>query len=77
MSEHNTLFNDRVVKRMNRIDKLPQPLRALVHEYGLSIVTAFIDAGMYDAKRIRHCIETVLNELSPLRKPTSSQRGNQ
>ena len=77
MSNHNTLFNERCAKRMNRIDKLPAPLRELVHEYGLSIVTAFTDAGMYDHKRIRHCIETVLNELSPLRKPTSSQRGNQ
>jgi hypothetical protein len=37
-------------------DNMPGPLRACVHEFGFSIVSAFIDAGVKDPRIIRHLV---------------------
>ena len=59
--------------RMDRVDGMPDELRRLVHEYGLTVVTALLDVGVTKPKRIRHVVETVLNEFSPTRGCFSSQ----
>lgn len=59
--------------RMDRLDGLPQDWRALVHEYGLSVVDALRQCGVAKAAHARHIVETVLNEMSPLRGSFSSQ----
>jgi len=48
-------------KRMDEIDQLPRELRELVHEFNWSIVKAFLDSGVRDARKIRHLIRTVAN----------------
>ena len=58
---------------MSRIDEMSRDLRLLVHEYGLSTVQAFVDCGVNKPGRIRHLIETTLDELSPTRGTFSSQ----
>lgn len=59
--------------RMHEIDKLPQDIRSLVHEYGYSVVKSFMDCGVKKPKHIRHLVETVLNEFSPSRGSYSIQ----
>lgn len=61
------------IKRMNHVDNMPAELRALVHEYGLSIVQQFINCGVTKAGHIRHLVESTLDEFSPTRGATSSQ----
>ena len=63
----------RRANRMAVVDKYPPQIRELVHEYGLFIVKSFMDCGMKNPARIRHCVETVLNELSPTRGSYSQQ----
>lgn len=65
--------NTRRAARMDAVDSLPPEMRALVHEYGLSVVTALMDCGVKKPKRMRHVVETILNELSPTRGAYSSQ----
>lgn len=60
-------------ERMSKIDALPPELRELVHEYGYAVVDQFIRCGVTKPKHIRHLIEHVLNELSPVRGAYSSQ----
>lgn len=62
------------VKRMQDIDALPAPMRALVHDYGWCVVNSFLECGVTTPKHIRHLVETVLNELSATRG-TYSQQG--
>lgn len=71
--EFQSALDKRRQARMARIDRMPADVRALVHEYGLSIVIAFMDLGIVKPKHIRHCVETVLNEMSPTRSSCSSQ----
>lgn len=59
--------------RMQRIDEMPQQLREMVHQYGLNVVTAFLQSGVSSPKAMRHCVETVLDEFSPTRGSFSSQ----
>jgi len=59
--------------RMEHIDRLPPDIRNLVNEYGYTVVSAFLDIGVLRAKRIRHLVETVLNEFSPTRGSYSRQ----
>lgn len=59
--------------RMDVVDDLPEDWRQLVHDYGLSVTIAIRDSGVAKVKNARHIIETVLNELSPTRGPSSSQ----
>lgn len=47
-------------KRMDRVDNMPADLRALVHEYGLTVVDAFVGHGVTKPRIIRHLVNTVL-----------------
>ncbi len=67
-------FIDRKRKaRMNLVDNFSAPIRALIHDYGLCVVKAFLDCGVTKPKQIRHLVETVLNEFSPTRGSNSAQ----
>lgn len=59
--------------RMARIDAMSPELRALVHEYGLNIVDVFLSYGVKKPARIRHAVETILDEFSPTRGSSSIQ----
>jgi hypothetical protein len=59
--------------RMAAIDALPPDVRALVHDYGYTVVYTLQSLGITKAKHIRHVVETVLNEFSPTRGSYSSQ----
>lgn len=59
--------------RMGKVDAMPEDWRALVHEYGFTIVEALRDCGVAKARQGRHVIETVLNEMSAFRGGFSSQ----
>lgn len=59
--------------RMDSIDAMAPELRALVHEYGLNVVKAFLDLGVAKPKHIRHLINTTLSELSPTVGGSSAQ----
>ena len=59
--------------RMNSVDQMPRAMRDLVNEYGLSIVNQFHNCGVVDPKRIKHLIESTLDELSPGRATKSAQ----
>jgi len=67
------LINVRRLDRMKFVDALPQELRELVHEYGLSVVRSIMDSGVTRPKNIRHIVETVLDEFSPTRGTCSAQ----
>lgn len=60
-------------QRMGEIDRLAPDMRELVHEYGWTVVKSFLDCGVRAPNRIRHLVETVLNEFSPTRGSYSSQ----
>lgn len=64
-------------KRRNRfatIDALPAETRALVHEYGYTVVRALLDVGVTRPRNIRHIVETVLNEFSPIARDVFKTR---
>lgn len=46
-------------KRMAFVDAMDPAVRACVHEYGLTIVQAFLDLGVRNPKHIRHLVDTV------------------
>jgi hypothetical protein len=46
-------------RRMERIDAMPVDIRACVHDYGLSVVDACLQAGVTKGRHIRHIVETV------------------
>lgn len=50
---------ERLRRSMERVDAMTPEMRALVHEYGLSIVDAFLDLGIKKPNQIRHIINTV------------------
>lgn len=58
---------------MARIDRMSPEFRALVHEYGYTVVSAFNDLGIMQPNHVRHLVETVLNEFSPTRGSYSAQ----
>jgi hypothetical protein len=72
-AERTARWRDRVVNRMEAIDRLIPEQRALVHEYGWTIVDSFLRCGVRKPERIRYLVETVLNERSPLREAFSIQ----
>lgn len=49
----------RCERRMAHIDAMPAELRALVHDYGQSIIDAFVQCGVTRPRHIRHLVETV------------------
>lgn len=71
--EFDALVRAKRIARMDRIDKLSPDLRALVHEYGFSIVDNFMRLGVTKPKHIKHLVEIVLNEFSPTRGANSNQ----
>jgi hypothetical protein len=58
---------------MAQIDRMSPELRELVHEYGYTVVRAFLDCGVEKPKQIRHLVENVLNEFSPTRGSFAAQ----
>jgi hypothetical protein len=60
-------------KRFAQIDALTPELRALVHEYGYTVVKTLMDIGVTKPKQIRHIVETVLDEFSPTRGSYANQ----
>ncbi len=60
-------------RRMATIDALSPELRALVHEYGYTVVKSCMDLGVVKPRHIRQIVETVLNEFSPTRGSYSRQ----
>ena len=52
--------HDKIKARMARIDAMPKEIRELIHEYGLTVVQAFLDLGITKPSSIRHLIKTVL-----------------
>lgn len=72
-AEHQEFIDGRRKERMRQIDNLTPELRILVHDYGWNCVRAFLDCGVVRPKRIRHLVETVLNEFSPTRGAYSNQ----
>lgn len=71
--EHQQFVDRKRVARMEKIDHLPAPVRELIHDYGYNVVKAFMDCGVGKAERIRHLVETVLDEFSPTRGSYSIQ----
>lgn len=65
--------HERRAARMSALDELPPELRALVHEYGSNVVHAFMDCGVTKPNRIKHLVETVLDDFSPTRGSYASQ----
>lgn len=61
------------IRRMERIDAMPEDLRKLVHSYGLAVVETCTALGVTKARHIRHIVETVLDEFSPTRGAYSRQ----
>ena len=62
-------------RRMERVDAMPADLRACVHEYGLSIVDAFLHAGVKKPRHIRHIVNMIRGgsyqgrwDMAPLRR---------
>lgn len=61
------------VARMAAIDRLSPELRELVHDYGYTVVRAFLDHGIEKPRILRHLVETVLDEFSPTRGSFAAQ----
>lgn len=59
MTAHAANFQERRIRRMDRGDNMSPDLRACVHEYGLTVVDAFLDCGVTRPRQIRHLVETV------------------
>ena len=59
--------------RMGKVDNFDPEIRKLIHEYGLTVVSAIYDIGVRKPSHIKHIVETVLNEFSPTRGSFSSQ----
>lgn len=60
--EHRAAWLERVYARMDRVDQMPPDVRAVVHDWGLTIVDSFMGSGVKSARHMRHIINTVLNE---------------
>lgn len=71
--EHEKIVNRNRQQRMERIDRLPADVRALVHEYGWHIVDTCMTLGVCKPRQIRHLVETILEEMSPTRGAHSQQ----
>lgn len=71
--EHELFVREKRQKRMAVVDSYPPEVRQLVHDYGLTVVQAFLHNGMKNPRHIRHCVERVLDEFSPTRGSYSQQ----
>ena len=59
--------------RMKIYDDQCPEVRALINEYGFSLVHAFAQCGVVKSNHVRHLIERVLDEMSPTRGGGSIQ----
>lgn len=59
--------------RFAQIDAMDEQMRAVVNDYGLNIVNAFLQHGVTKPRSIRHLVEIVLNDFSPTRGSYSCQ----
>lgn len=66
---YNSGLAERAAKRMQRVDAMPPPLRAVVYEYGLEIVQQFLDVGVKTPSHIKLLIDTVLHADLPGGQP--------
>jgi hypothetical protein len=71
--EFQAVIGDRRRARMEKIDSLHPDLRVCVHDYGFTVVDAFMRLGVTKAKHVRHLVECVLDEFSPTRGSCSAQ----
>ncbi len=62
-------------RRMHQIDNLTPELRAVVNEWGWTIVDNFMRCGVKKANRIEHLINVVLNETRAPRGLSASCQG--
>jgi hypothetical protein len=69
----NAVAQEKRVKRMAAFDQYDPKIRTLIHEYGFNSVKTLFDCGVTKPERIKHCIETVLDEFSPTRGSASFQ----
>lgn len=72
-AEFQKIVDRRRAARMDFIDRLLPEIRALVHEYGYTVVRTLLDLGVSKPNQIRHVVETVLDEFSPTRGTYVSQ----
>ncbi len=56
---HDTDQRERAAVRMARVDAMPQPLRSLVREHGLTVIDAFLQVGVSNTRHIRHILAAV------------------
>jgi len=73
IEEEDELAQERRIARMEMIDRYPEEMRKLVHEYGWALVNQFINCGIDKPRQIRHLVETTLDEFSPTRGTHSFQ----
>ena len=76
MTDPEQNYQARRIARMRNVDDMPPAMRALVHDYGYAVVHSFVSCGVTKPKRIKHLVETVLNEMVPTRGAFSSQGGS-
>lgn len=55
---------ERVVRRMDEIDRLTPAQRAVVHDFGWAIVKLFRECGVIDPKKQRMLINRILYDLN-------------
>lgn len=64
----------RAIARMQRVDDMPAEMRELVHDFGLTIVDAFVQSGVTKPNRIRHLIATVMKGAQEIGDRTDAPR---
>lgn len=72
-SEFQCRVQDKRIARMNAIDALSPDLRQCVYDFGYPVVKTCMDLGVVKPQRIRHLVETILDEFSPTRGTFSTQ----
>lgn len=50
------VLHQKIYDGLERVDKMPPELRGCVHEFGLEIVHAFVEAGITNPRKIRHLV---------------------
>lgn len=66
---------EKIVARMNRIDALPKGVRELIHEFGYTVVNAFLDQKVTNPASIKHLILQVQRGSLDTGNGKSSQNG--
>ena len=71
--EHEAIVQAKRQARMAKVDEFDPATRTLIHNYGYTVVNAFVQLGVTKPKHIRHLVECVLDEFSPTRGSFSCQ----